>query len=298
MRLLLTLLIFFSYMTAVAQPSSFSVSVTNLPTNKAKLLIYDSESTPREIGPNSSKQPLRFEGTVSKPTYAELVTETAVMPFFLENSEINVRFNSQEPEKSPIVGSRTNSLMRYQVEQCMNGIECITLFVTENPTSLIAPYLIYRYIAPDADIETLAKLYIMLDGEATSTWHYRKLHQRLQLATIYDIGRPFPNFDIRGPDKSVVPIYSLLSDTTDNIILFGASWCTQCNDALKLLESFNTGLNIIYIDINVFGWDAPFMHMLAVDHIPYIILVDRERRILARDARAWEIPRLLQATKK
>ncbi len=33
------------------------------------------------------------------------------------------------------------------------------------------------------------------------------------------------------------------------------------------------------------------MQQLEIDHIPYLMLVDAERRIAARDIRIWEIER-------
>ena len=35
--------------------------------------------------------------------------------------------------------------------------------------------------------------------------------------------------------------------------------------------------------------------ILAVDHLPYLLLLDADRRIVARDFRHWELPRIVKA---
>ena len=48
----------------------------------------------------------------------------------------------------------------------------------------------------------------------------------------------------------------------------------------------------INIDLEKETWDAPFVKTLAIEHIPYLILLDKNGRIVARDVRIWELERI------
>lgn len=294
MRNCLTVVFLFIAMTAAAQPSSFSLSVINPPSGKASLLIYDNESSAREIKGRRDKGNLMFSFSVNSPTYAELQMSSSPsrIPLFIENNDIKVRYDSLQPENSPINGSRTNSLFRYILEQCGQRTECLAEYVAENADSPIAAYLTYRYIAPNVDRQTLMSLFILLNGQATSSWHYRKLYNLLRANLAAAEGTTIPSFTYTDASKHVCLIDTMLSDTSYNIIVVGASWCRQCNDALRIVDSLSSLHTVsINIDNDKRLWDSPFLQQLGIDHIPFLILVDNRRTIVARDIRPWELAR-------
>lgn len=294
MRNCLTVVFLFIAMTAAAQPSSFSLSVINPPSGKASLLIYDNESSAREIKGRRDKGNLMFSFSVNSPTYAELQLSASPsnIPFFIENNDMRIQYDSLQPESSPINGSRTNSLFRYILEQCEQRTECLTEYVAGNADSPIAPYLIYRYIAPNVDNETLLSLFKMMNGHAVSTWHYSKLQQRLSVTKTAAEGMTLPSFIFLDNNRRLCIIDTLLSDTCHTLIIIGASWCRQCSDAQRIADSIPSLRSVtINIDNDKWLWDAPIMQQLDIDHIPFLILVDNRRTIVARDIRPWELAR-------
>lgn len=292
MRRLPTLAVFlFITMTVAAQPSSFSVVVTNAPAGKTRLLIYDPEYlTPREVQPKMAKEDIVFTGKVKEPTYAEIVSPQAIMPFFIENSAITIKYDATRPDDSPIKGSRSNSMLRYQLEQCDGRHDCMIKYVSDNPQSTFAAYMIDRYISHNVDVATLQQLLDHLSGAATKTWHYRKLKNRMKALATNTDGSTLPSFMFEA-DKKTFLIDTLLSDSCDNIILVGATWCRQCMEAAATIKSYSPAARpiVINIDNDKRIWDAPVMQKLGIEHIPFIVIVDKDHKIVARDIRVWEM---------
>ena len=81
------------------------------------------------------------------------------------------------------------------------------------------------------------------------------------------------------------------------LIFFGANWCDRCKtqytQASRLAESKQVSLIPINIDDNPNGWDANYLKQLAIDHIPFMILVNADGIVTARDIRIWELKQAL-----
>ncbi len=88
---------------------------------------------------------------------------------------------------------------------------------------------------------------------------------------------------------------SLVVGNKTNVILIGASYCRQCNDAKNGLDSIYPEMNVIAFDVDSLsgGWDAPLLRKMDVDHIPFLLVVGADGRIVARDARLWELGRIV-----
>ena len=50
----------------------------------------------------------------------------------------------------------------------------------------------------------------------------------------------------------------------------------------------------INIDDNPNGWEAQNLKQLSVDHLPYMILVDKNGNVVARDMRMWELEKFIK----
>ncbi len=281
---------------ASAQLFSISVDVPSPLGGNFRLLVYDGDSIPRVLKPNGKKKQVVFSGKVNGTVYAELYNSkvTAPLPFFIENNNISITYRADIPESSPITGSRSNSILRYQLEQCGTGdADCLGRFVAENPASPLAPYIIHRYLLGSADRETVERLYATLTDEATKAYHYRLVGERLRRLAALETGNKLPDIavaDLKGANRS---IDSMLVEGRYNVIFVGSSYCRQCTDVKKELAHAFPEMNILEFDVDSIagGWDAPLMQQLEIDHIPYLMLVDAERRIAARDIRIWEIER-------
>lgn len=285
--------------TAVAQQFSVSVVVPTKPrVRDFTLLIYDTDSLPRVLK-SSERKSVVFTGMLhSGAAYAELHYRNAARPlhFFIENSDITIGYNADNPEASPINGSRLNSIFRYQIEQCgESDVECLTRFIVENPTSPVAPYILDRYIVPSGDYEMAEQIYNMMSGDACNAFHYKQLARRLKAQKTFSPGNPLPDVEVAFLKGKPKHLDSLVVGNKTNVILIGASYCRQCNDAKSGLDSIYPEMNVIAFDVDSLsgGWDAPLLRKMDVDHIPFLLVVGADGRIMARDARLWELGRIV-----
>ena len=284
--------------TANAQLFRVSVSAPASLGRNFELWIYDTDASPRVLKPSGKRGAMLFTGSVRDVAYAELRHNKILrpLPLFVDNAEITVSFNADNPEASRINGARQNSIMRYQLEQCGTAdAECLSRFVVENPTSPVAPYILERYILPLTDFETVQQLFGLLDGEARKAYHYSHLLRRLKVQATLAAGNPLPAVAYTDLKGRAVALDTLLAAGRNGILLVGATYCSQCAAIRDTLSKSFPELNTVAIDVDSIadGWDAPLMQALDIDHIPYLILVDAERRIVARDIRLWELRRHL-----
>ena len=269
---------------------------------RAQLTIYDGDSTSRLLRSDSKGAEFSFSGTVQHPVLAELRYNTLPQSlfFFLENSEINIALNVQNPASSPVQGSRSNSQYRFALENCQSGqrSDCLKQWIVQNSSSIFAPFILSELW--ETDYEEVRSLFEQLQGDACHTYHYHQLRQSLKSLLAVSEGQKMP--DILLPDTNGILFHldSVQSDTTFSLLLIGASWCEQCRRIEAQLQARNNEGRVfpivVHIDNDKQGWDAPFLQQLSVDRIPYLILLDKEGIILARDLRIWELERFMKST--
>lgn len=256
-----------------------------------------------------------FTGQLAHPCYAEVATVKGHhLVFFVESSDITIRFNEDNPESSPVNGSRINSQYRYALEQSRGSkgeynIAALTEEVTKNKSTIFAPYIIYRHLMPLINKAKLAELMALLEGEATKSYHYKMLTRHIESTADIAEGKKMPDIIFTDAKKNEHHTDSLLSDTALNLIIVGASWCKQCkraeNEARQHYKKYLADmggaqhpheLNIIVINIDDDNrvWDADIIKRMQIEHIPYLILISPDRKIAAKDIRAWEVGRMLR----
>ena len=216
---------------------------------------------------------------------------------YLENANIVVNLDPTKPNSSPITGSRTNSRYRYALEtnNSTTNANWITNLIQENPSEIFSPFILYQY-ATSIPFNTLEQLYSQLSDLATTTYHYRKLTSQIQQMQATLEGSTLPDFIFNDTIKHSIHFDSIHSNTSPSILIFTASWCTQGNSIAKQIKKSYPQLQTITIPIDAHPkqWDAPYLKTLSVDRIPYMILLDKDKKILTRDARIWELPRLMK----
>lgn len=267
---------------------------------RVSLLIYDGDTTYRVLHSAVSGGKFTFSGSVGGPVLAQLSHKEIRQPlfFYLENSDITIHLDVQHPSSSPIQGSRTNSQFRYALENCQGDERenCAKRWIEDNPSSLFASFVLYRL--PLTDGEEVMDLFGRLRGEAVDTYHYHLLERRLRQLRAVSEGHIIP--DVLLPDSLGAEVHlDSLRGHADSLLLLvvGASWCEQCiriETQLKELsarQSFR--LVVVHLDNDLRGWDAPYIEQLAIDHIPYLILLDRKGTVVARDVRIWEVSKIL-----
>lgn len=253
-----------------------------------QLVVVDSVA-----GRRTWKVPVRdgrfvIEGTVDRPVLAELRHSSLAQPlrFYLENSPIRIAVNDQQPARSRVSGSRSNSEYRLVAEQW-----------DEQPdyTSPYAPLVLLQR-GVDA---TLPDAFDRLSGAACQSPQYRVLRQRVERLRSTQEGSPLPHFVFLDSARRPVASDSLLCDSCWNLLFFGAAYCGPCEQARRQLQQLAADRPTLHavvcqLDDDPAGWDAAWVDSLAIDHIPYLLLVDGQGRIVERDLRIWELERTLK----
>lgn len=293
-----------------AQQFTLSGAVPADMRGRVSLLIYDADANPRQQQCNIVDGTFFFKGTVKAPSYAEvhLPSLSQSVPLFLDASEITIDVAPQNPEASRINGSRATSLFRYAEETCRGGdhVACVVSHITDHPSDFFAPYMLYS-CASSLEYTQLKKLVDGFTGDALTSYHYRLLRHRVQQLASTIEGQPLPDFVFPNNKGSQIHFDSVRSDSTYTILIFGATWCGSCLAAdhkiTDMLKRHNSGrkhkatLLTVNIDKDKRQWDNPMLQQLAIDYIPYIIVVDPQGRTFARDVRVWEMERVLNTLK-
>jgi len=290
-------------LTSFAMPAiafTLQVRLSEEVEGKMVLTLYTTDSVQNEMTCRMRDGLFTFEGNVEQATFAEL-RHTAVeepLLLFVDESDIRVQFNISNPSQSPVTGSRANSMYRYQLEQWQENADSVSAFVAAHRQAPQAAFLVERYLlhkganeeGKSVDLTLLHRLVDSLQAPATFTWHYRHLTQSLRRLDSLATGAYLPEFVYADKEGKLVKFDSV-AHKNYRVVLVGATWCRQCDEAILTLSETVPQLKVLRIDLDRHpkGWDAPFISQLAVEHIPYIILLDKEGRIVVRDIRAWQI---------
>lgn len=288
-----------SLTTTFAQGYSLTI---HCPTNIAGRFyctLYSNDSTTTTFRPRINNGEATLTGTLQQPCLMKITHHRISQPLYLylENANIVVNLNPANPNSSPITGSRTNSRYRYALEtnNANTSSNWLSNLIQENASEIYAPFILHQY-ASTIPFNTLEKLHEQLSGLATTTYHYRQLTSQIQQMQATLEGSTLPDFIFYDTIKHAVHFDSIHSNTNPTIIIFTASWCNNGNAIAKQIQTTYPQLQtvIIPIDAHPKQWDAPYLKQLSVDRIPYMILLNQDKKILTRDARIWELPRLIK----
>lgn len=255
---------------------------------RVTLRIYTGDSTFTQQSAKVQGNHFVFEGPVLKPTYAEMTHKRlpAPVPLYIEPGNITVEIDNKKPDASRITGSRSNSEYRILREEFGDGHEVKSEFYE----SVYAAHILSANVAE----ETLPAHFQQLRGEGRTGYHYHQLERRLRRLMATTDGCQMPDFVFHPAKGSAVHLNAVRDTNGYTVLLFSTSYCTQCHRAEKELKKRKGCKTVVCpIDNEHNGWDADYVRMLAIDHIPYLILIDKQGTIVARDVRWWEIDRLM-----
>lgn len=273
------------YSVAVHMPANLSGRIT--------CHFYANDTVARRRNLTINQGEVNFGGKAPAPHLVEISHPNLPSPigFFVENSNIDIEVNLDNPTASKITGSRINSQYRYALEQCDGDLGQL---VKNNPADIFTPYAIYLRLN-ELDANSLQALLAQLTGEATKTYHYRQLSNRLATLMATTEGVRLPDFTFVDDTKKEIHFDSVRNDTTATILLFTAPYCKQGTDIAKQIRQQHPEVHLQVIDISRHpkNWDAPYLQFLAVDRIPFMILLDNHGLIHTRDLRRWEVDRRL-----
>lgn len=259
------------------------------------LTLYDADTVPRRLRAALRNGEADFSTTIKGPCYAELSTKQAKQPLtlFVEPGDIQVRYNMDQPEQSAVSGSRTNSQYRYLLEQCpAYESDCLQQALQQNASQVFAPQLLTMLMQHAAlPLGEQQALFAQLNGDATSAYPYHLLAARLGRAASLQPGQPLPNLACTTADGKQQPLSAMLDKQRPNLLLVGATWCSQCQQVAARVAKQHPEVNLVSLNLDhePKGWDAPYMQALAIDHIPFLLLLDANGRIVHYDLREWQL---------
>ncbi len=264
------------------------------------LTLYDGDSTSHSLTAPCNKGLFLFTGTVERPVVASLEHPAMRQPlyFYVENSEISIAVNASHPETSVIKGSRSNSEYRYLMEQ-YRGSDDPNAFLRQwaknNAGSIYLPFVLQRQRG-QLDDALCRQLVGQVTGDGLHTYHYTLLRRWLRETPAVTEGCEMPNFAYLNAEKARCEFAQTRNADGATLLYFSASWCDLCkqqlDEASRMLDGASTQLLVINIDDNPNGWDAHYLKQLSVDHLPYMIWVDKSGTVVARDIRIWELKKL------
>ena len=281
----------------------YEVSGESSLTGTFTLTIFDGDSTSHSYSEKSNKGRFYFAGQVEKPTLAMIEHAAMSEPlyFYIENAPIAIKVNATHPEASGIKGSRSNSEYRYVLERMHSAEEAdnfLRQYVRENNASQFTPFILYRNLG-SLDAVVVRQLVRQLTGEACHTYHYTMLRRWMRQSPAVSEGGEMPDFAYLDSRKNRCTFAQTRNEEGYTLVFFTAPWCDICQrqreQAARLLEPQQAKLLVIDIDDNPNGWDAQNLKQLSVDHLPYMILVDKDGIVVSSDMRTWELERKFPA---
>ena len=276
-----------------AQEYSVTIHLPNGIEGRINCNFYTNDSVPQRRYSATRDGEAVFRGTAAKPHLLEITHQSLPAPIicFVENSNIDIEANFKNPAASRITGSRINSEYRYALEDYSGDV---LHFIKNHPSAIYTPYFLYSHLS-DLDGATLQSALSLLQGEARTTYHYRQLLTKASSIMASTEGARMPDFEYMGPDHKPVHFDSVRTDSIPSILLVTATYSPEGRKIAQQIRAQypQLGLHVINIDHHPHSWDAPYLEILAVDRIPYMILLAPEGIIHTRDARLWELPRLL-----
>lgn len=291
---------------ALCCAQGYEISGESSLTGTFTLTVYDGDSTFHSYTDKAVKGRFRFVGKVERPTLAAVEHPAMQHPlyFYLENSRISVSVNATHPDASVIKGSRSNSEYRYLMERFRAAADpdgFLRQEARENSSSRYLPFVLYRQMV-SIDDGVLRQLIVQITDEARHTYHYTLLRRWLRQTPAVAEGSEMPDFAYLDDGKNRCTFAAERDTDGYTLVFFSASWCDRCRSqletAVRLLEERNAKIISINIDDNPNGWDAQNLKQLAVDHLPYMILVDSHGIVTARDMRLWELERFVKRMKE
>lgn len=316
-----------------AQRFTIAGSVPQGVTGMARITLYRTDMPPQVLNQRVKNGTFSLTGDVKHPTIASLtIGNNAPLYLWVENADIVIAYNPDQPSASRITGSRSNSEYRYALEVCAqdavalsgNGFKGAALlrYASQHLASRYVPFLLWLYYQDD-DYAALDSLCNRMTGEAAEAYHYPLLKRKVgavrnssEGCLIPDVTIPFGRIDNPGNSSAasqanakvkrlekhsnMVPLDSLISATT-TFLLVSPSWLEQKKhhfDSLcAAIQCCEKTAQVVWAatDKAPQGWDELYMQLLNIQRLPYIILIDSQGRIVARDVRVWEAERLLHA---
>ena len=298
-------------------------NVSNVKSGKAILAKLDLVSNKKVIVDSTSivNGKFTFTGSVETPYLHSLFINNNKkgIPFFLENSKIEVVFDSTSPEKANFTGSREDSLFRkYTIDQIFEkdaGMEIMKKY----PDYVFAVFTAYyQFQINEIHKDSMEMILNNFSEPVKQSAYYTHLIELYEKIKLTAIGEKAPNFVITNNDGIEIELKIF---TGKYLLLdFWASWCAPCREENpKILKVFNNfkdnGFSILSISVdesranwikainddqigewnhasNLKGWDI-VSKLYGVRAVPQNFLIDPNGIIIAKNTSSGKLNEIL-----
>jgi thiol-disulfide isomerase/thioredoxin len=261
----------------------------------------------------------KFKKALKLPELYGLTIDKEESPLyvFLEKGKVDV---SLDPEgyyrNSVVTGSVSNDLFTSYKKQKEVKIDA---FIKENPSSLVAAYVLYRDFSYRLSPEEIKQNLQLLDPKLSNTPYVAVLKDLVNVLTRVGIGNKAPDFEGLTPEGKSIK----LSDHFGKYLLldFWASWCGPCRrenpNLVKAYQKYHDkGFEIFAVSLDknkdawlkgikddnlswthvsdLAFWNSSAAKLYGVRAIPANVLIDPNGVIVGRNLRGEDLDKKLE----
>ena len=279
------------------------------------------------------KGKFKMKGTLEYPEYCELyVGDNGPLQLIVENTVIDIAVDLKNIQNSRVTGSKeTDLLVEYNDKVARmdtmppQRIEYMKQFVSEHLNSIAAALVVNNHLAYYLEPEELETCAYGFDAAIGKSPWALSIREKADAAKRLAIGQPFVDLKLPAPDGNEIALSDYAGKDKYVLIIFWASWNKLCRMANPhLVELYNkykdneleiVGLSldkdktewIQAIEADALPWpqmsDLKFwksegVRLYSVISIPYIILLDKEGKILTKELQPDESGKFVELEKK